>query len=111
MCTPSGGLHFYFAPAGLGRRIGFVPKCDWLGGDGYVVVPLSRTDTGVYEFLSMHDTAPCLPSVPHWLRDLVYPPPPPPRPYRVARCLSGARGAGHPRTECADLRRRGARRP
>jgi hypothetical protein len=39
--TPSGYVHLYFAPTGLGNRARFRPGLDWRGHGGYVVVPPS----------------------------------------------------------------------
>jgi hypothetical protein len=36
------GLHYYFRPSGVGRRIGFLPGLDWLAAGGYVVAPCSQ---------------------------------------------------------------------
>jgi hypothetical protein len=73
--TGSGGWHLYFAPTGLGNRVGFLPETDWRGVDGYVVLPPSRhVSGGRYAFIRPLDGA--LPTVPPALRAALAPPVP-----------------------------------
>jgi hypothetical protein len=61
--TGSGGWHLLFAPTGLGNRVGFLPKTDWRGKGGYVVLPPSVHATGQrYTFVRQADGQ--LPAVP-----------------------------------------------
>jgi len=68
--TGSGRFHIYFKPSGLGRRIKFSEHCDWLGTDGYVVVPPSTHRAGGrYEWFAPPDLA--LTAAPSELLDAV----------------------------------------
>jgi len=65
--TPSGGMHFFYLPTGLGNRASFLPSLDWRGAGGYVVVPPSvRSDGRRYEWaLTPKEVE--LAEVPQWL--------------------------------------------
>lgn len=79
---PDGGLHCWFAPTGLGRRIGFRGKMDWIGGRGYIIAPPSIHPSGTaYAWRRPPNGA--LPAAPPWLRDIVDPPRRPLRPGRT----------------------------
>jgi len=69
--TPSGGLHYYFAPTGLGNAAGFAPGLDWRGAGGYVLAPPSKVDGRLYEW-GMEPSTPLHPP-PEWLVALVKP--------------------------------------
>jgi len=74
--TGSGRFHIYFLPSGLGRRIRFSQHCDWLGTNGYVVVPPSTHRTGRrYEWFAPPDLP--LTAAPAELLAAVQPAPPP----------------------------------
>ena len=49
--TPSGGYHIYVPVSGIGNKVGWVPHCDYRGLGGYVVVPPSRTEKGLYQWV------------------------------------------------------------
>lgn len=73
--TPK-GLHIYVQSSGLGRRIGFRGRVDYLGGlpgspRGYVVAPPSVVDGQRYEWLTTRDTQ--LQPIPDWLYDELNP--------------------------------------
>jgi hypothetical protein len=61
--TGSGGWHLLFAPTGLGNRVGFLPKTDWRGQGGYVVLPPSVHASGNRYAFARHAEGE-LPSVP-----------------------------------------------
>ena len=61
--TGSGGWHLMFTPTGLGNRVGFLPRTDWRGIGGYVVLPPSLHVSGQrYQFVRQIDGE--LPAVP-----------------------------------------------
>lgn len=70
--TPSGGLHFYFAPTGRPNATGFLPGLDWRGKGGYVVAPPSTLAAGAYEWGAGPSVPLC--EAPGWLVDLLKPP-------------------------------------
>lgn len=64
------GLHTFFAATGMGRHIGFRPGLDWMGRDGFIVLPPSRhRNGGLYEWRV--GAAGALPAAPPWLRAMV----------------------------------------
>jgi hypothetical protein len=70
--TGSGGWHLYFAPTGLGNRVGFLPETDWRGAEGYVVLaPSLHVSGGRYVFVRPVDGE--LPGVPPTLRAALAP--------------------------------------
>lgn len=71
VATPSGGLHFYFRPTGIGNKAGFAPGLDWRGEGGYVAAPPSVVDGKRYEWGHPPDVE--LPEAPPWLRALLAP--------------------------------------
>lgn len=76
--TGSGGWHLWFAPTGLGNRVGVLPGVDWRGAGGYVVAPPSRHASGTaYTWLRRPFETP-LPVCPPRLRELIAGPPPEP---------------------------------
>jgi hypothetical protein len=82
--TPSGVVHLYFAPTGLGNRVKFVNGCDFRGVGGYVIVPPSIGANGEpYRWWPFDDGwRDELVPVPGWLRLLLERPqraPAPPR--------------------------------
>ena len=84
--TGSGGWHLLFRPTGLGNRVGFLPKVDWRGAGGYVVLPPSLHTSG--NRYTLVRRAADLPEVPPALLAALTPPPAPViaiRPTPVAR--------------------------
>lgn len=49
--TTPRGMHLYVPTAGIGNKVAIYPGCDYRGTGGYVVVPPSRTPSGVYRWL------------------------------------------------------------
>ena len=99
VATGSGGWHAWFAPTGLGNRVGMLPGVDWRGIGGYVVAPPSLHATGRrYRWsrsLTDADLQPCPPP----LRQLVegfaaWLPTEPGRPVREATRYAEAALAG-----------------
>jgi hypothetical protein len=77
--TGGGGWHLLYAPLGLGNRVGVLPRVDWRGWGGLVVVPPSRHASGrPYQWV--RPLAAELPAVPDPLRRLLAPPRPATRP-------------------------------
>ena len=68
-----GGLHCWFAPTGLGRRIGFLAKMDWIGQRGYIIAPPSIHPSGNTYSWRQPPSGP-LPLAPQALRNAVDPP-------------------------------------
>lgn len=70
------GWHLWFAPTGLGSRVGFLPGVDWRGVGGSAVVPPSLHSIGRrYQFTPPFTGAgQTLPDCPPALRTLVTPP-------------------------------------
>ena len=74
--TGGGGAHFFFQPTGLGNtvRLADLPKLDWRGKGGYVVLPPSVHPNGtIYRWEVTPDDTPFAP-VPRWLLDKLAPP-------------------------------------
>lgn len=80
-----GKFHVYFEPTGLGRHIRFSKHCDWLGTDGYAIIPPSIT-TGTYAWIRPIDGP--LPKVPVELLDMIR------RPAASSRCRTTSRPIG-----------------
>ena len=63
--TPSGGTHRYFRAAGLRSKNRFLPGVDVKTNGGYVVIPGSSTEKGLYVVESASPIA----SMPQWFVD------------------------------------------
>jgi hypothetical protein len=87
VATPSGGLHVYFRPTGLGNRARFRKGLDWRGSGGYVVAPPSLLPRpAYYSWWPVPETVDSpLEDAPGWLSALVKrePTAPAPQPIRT----------------------------
>lgn len=68
------GWHLLFAPTGMGNGANMIPKVDFRGKGGYIVVPPSIHPLGhAYQWDTEHDRGPAisLPAAPDWLIELL----------------------------------------
>lgn len=70
VATPSGGLHYFFLPTGLGNATSFLPGLDWRGNGGYVVAVPSTVDGKPYQW-GLEPAEEALRKAPPWLLALL----------------------------------------
>jgi len=66
------GQHWLYAPTNTMNRANMLPKLDWRGQNGYIIVPPSIHPNGHrYQWAERHGPLTLLPPVPKWLEDMM----------------------------------------